>query len=169
MNRKSAVIALVLVAAAPAAAFEVPQNRQEFVEAVLAGKGATAAETFTVDQPLHKIYDVLAERANTCLDVTVSRTAYVGYVEHSSSDFNPTVRLAGKDRAEFTLQVIHNPRGVGATPPPNGLYIMAADLRSIDGNSTEIALYRPTIGFKKIVQSVKLWFTGDAAACPKLR
>ncbi len=114
------------------------------------------------------MYAVLKERATACLDVEVKRTAYVGYVERSSSDYTPTVRRVGKDRAEFTLQVAHNPRGVGHTPPPGGLFMMAADLRSI-GGGTEIVLYRPKIGVKKIVASLKEWFAADPAPCPKLR
>ncbi len=171
MNPKLPAIALVLALApfAPAGAIEVPQTRQEFVQAVAAGRGASTVETLNVDQPLHSVYALLQERANTCLDVEVRRTAYVGYVERSSSDYNPTLRLVGKDRAEFTLQVAHNPRGVGHTPPPGGLFMMAADLRSIDGVRTEIVLYRSTMGVKKLVASLKQWFAGDPAPCPKLR
>ncbi len=171
MNRDLAAIALVLALApiAPAAAIEVPQTRQEFVQAVAAGRGATAVETLKVDQPLRRVYALLQEKAKTCLDVEVRRTTYVGYTERSSSGYNPTVRLVGKDRAEFTLQVAHNPRGVGHTAPPGGLFIMAADLRSIDGGHTEIVLYRPTMGVKKIVATLKQWFAGDPAPCPKLK
>lgn len=171
MNRKLSPIAVVLALApfAPVAAIDVPQTRREFVEAVAAGKGPTTVETLDIDQPFHKVYDLLQERANTCLDVVVHRTAQVGYVERSSSDYNPTVRLVGTDRAEFTLQVTHTPRGAGHTPPPGGLFMMAADLRSIDGDRTEVVLYRPTIGVGKIVASLKKWFAGDTAPCPKLR
>jgi hypothetical protein len=171
VNPKLPAIVLVVALAplAQAAAIEVPQTRQEFVQAVADGRGATAVETLTVDQPLHRVYALLQEKATTCLDVEVRRTAHVGYVERSSSDYNPTLRLAGKDRAEFTLQVAHNPRGVGHTPPPGGLFLMAANLRSIDGGRTEIVLYRPTMGVKKIVASLKQWFAGDPAPCPKLK
>ena len=170
MKTKLSAIALVLVCApfAPASAIDVPQTRQEFVKAVEDGRGATTVETISTDQPLDTIYAVLQERAKTCLDVNVQRTAYVGYVERSSSDYNPTVRRVGNDRAEFTLQVAHNPRGVGHTPPPGGLFMMAADLRSA-GNGTEIVLYRSTMGVKKLVASLKDWFAGEASPCPKLR
>lgn len=171
MNPKHVSIALLLALMpfAPAAAIDVPQTRREFVKAVSDGRGATAVEKLEVDQPLHKVHALLKEKANACLDVKVQRTAYVGYVERSSSDYNPTVRLVGKDRAEFTLQVVHNPRGVGHTPPAGGLYMMAADLRSIGGGRTEIVLYRPTMGVKKIVASLKDWFAGDPSPCPKLK
>ena len=171
MSTKLPAIALILAPAlfSPAAAIDVPQTRQEFIEAVAAGRGATTVEKLVVDQPLNKVYPVLEERAGACLDVKVQRTAYVGYVERSSSDYNPTLRLVGKDRAEFTLQVAHNPRGVGHTPPPGGLFMMAADLRSVDGDSTEIVFYRSTMGVKKLVASLKEWFAAEPSACPKLR
>jgi hypothetical protein len=170
VNTKHLAIPLVLtlVAVAPAAAIWVPQTRPEFVKAVTDGKGATAMETIHSDQPLRRVYELLQEKVNTCLDKKVQRTAYVGYVERSSTDYNPTLRLVGKDRVEFTLQVEHNPRGVGAKPPAGGLYYMAADLRSV-GGGTEIVLYRPTMGEKKIVASLKEWFAGDPAPCPKLK
>ncbi len=170
VNPKLPAIALVLTLAslAPAAMIDVPQTRQEFVQAVVSGEGAPV-ETFSTDQPLDKVFAILAERTTTCLDVETKRTAYVGYWERSSSDYTPTLRRVGKNRAEFTLQVQHNPRGVGHDPPPGGLFMMAADLRSIDGGRTEIVLYRPNIGVKKIVASLKEWFEGDPAACPKLR
>lgn len=172
-QRPTAIAALaalaLLVTSASAALIDVPQNRQEFVKAVSDGRGATAMETLTSDQPIDKVFAVLAEKVNTCLDVTVERTAYVGYVERSSSDYTPTLRRVGKDRAEFTLQVAHNPRGVGHNPPAGGLYYMAADLRAIDGNRTEIVLYRPTMGVKKIVASLKQWFDAEPAPCPKLK
>jgi hypothetical protein len=66
------------------------------------------------------------------------------------------------------LQVIHRPRGIGHTPPPGGLYVMAADLRSLGQGKTEIVLYRPTIGFKKITKSFIQWSSDEIDECPKL-
>lgn len=101
--------------------------------------------------------------------MVVNRRANVGgYVEVSSSDYNPTLRMAGSGRAEFTLQVVHRPRGVGHTPPPGGLYTMAADIRSLGAGRTEVVLYRPTMGFKKTTNTFKQWAAGENAACPKL-
>ena len=158
----------VLVAAFPALAIDVPQTREEFVKAISDGRGAEV-ETLEIDRGLDDVYVVLEERAKTCLDVQVTRTANVGYVERSSSDYNPTVRRVARDRAEFTLQVAHNPRGVGHTPPAGGLYMIAVDLRSIDENHTEAVVYRPKIGAGKVTDSLKQWVAGSASECPKLR
>lgn len=170
MSSKLPALAFLAVTAsvAPSAAIDVPQSRDEFVKAVEDGRGA-AVETITIDRSLDAVYPVLEERAKTCLDVQVNRTGYVGYVERSSSDYNPTVRRVAGDKAEFTLQVAHNPRGVGHTPPAGGLYMMAADLRSIDANHTQVILYRPKIGTGKITDSLKRWVAGESSDCPKLR
>jgi len=169
MNTKMSVLALfTALAATPVAlAIDVPQTRQEFVEAVVAKKAVV--ETLRAGQPLDKVISVLEERAGACLDVKVERTANVGYVEHSSSTYHPTVRRIDDGRAEFTLQVEHFPRGVGHTPPPGGLFMLAADLKSVDDGHTEVVLYRPKIGGGKIAESLKQWLSGDPAPCPKLR
>jgi hypothetical protein len=161
-------VVVALASAAPAAMIDVPQTRQEFVQAVESGKGAEV-ETLRIDQPLDRVFAVLEERTSACLDVQVKRTGYVGYVERSSSTYHPTLRRIGMDRVEFTLQVEHNPRGVGHVPPPGGLFMMAADLQSIDDAHTEVVLYQPKIGVKKITESLMRWFAADPAPCPKLR
>ena len=160
---------VLLSAASSARAIDVPQTREAFVAAVAGGAGMTKVETILSDRPLDAIYALLEEKTAACLDAKVNRTAYVGYVERSSTDYNPSLRRVAQDRAEFTLQVEHNPRGVGATPPAGGLYFMAADLRSIDAGHTEIVLYRPSMGVKGIVESLKEWFDGEPSPCPKLK
>lgn len=163
------ILLLIMAATLPATAIDVPQSRQEFVVAVSAGARGSATETLVTDKGFGEVYGLLKERTAACLDVVVNRRANVGgYVEVSSSDYNPTLRLIGRNRAEFALQVVHRPRGVGHKPPPGGLYIMAADIRGMGPGRTEIVLYRPTIGFKKITNAVKQWAAGESAACPKM-
>jgi hypothetical protein len=167
---KQAGVAFALILASGGieiAAIDVPQNRREFVAAATSGKGATV-EKVVADKGFEKIYSLLREKISGCLDVTVNRRANVGYVEVSSSDYNPTLRRVGGNRAEFALQVVHRPRGVGHTPPPGGLYIMAADLRSLGANRAEVTVYRPNIGFKKIARALMQWAAGEDADCPKM-
>lgn len=163
-------VALLAAWPGPARAIDVPQNRQEFVEAVAAGAGATKMESFVVERGIEAVYAILEPRATSCLDVEVRRSGWVGtHVEVSSSDYNPHVRRVAAGRAEFTLQVQHRPRGVGHTPPAGGLYIMAADLESQGQGRTAVTLYRPTIGFKPIYKTVTRWLMGEDEDCPKLR
>jgi hypothetical protein len=169
--RPAALIGLAafLMLAPPAGAIQVPQTREEFVREVAEGARGAKMETVVVERGFDEVYRTLEARTAPCLDVEVRRSANVGYWERSSSDYNPTLRRLGPDRAEFTLQVVHRPRGVGHTPPPGGLYIMAADLKRAGGSRTEIVLYRPTIGFKNIARSFMEWAEGGDTDCPKLK
>lgn len=151
-------------------AIQVPQSRTEFIEAVAAGRGPTKVETVTVDRSLDDVVATLEQKSAECLDVVVKRSGYVGtHMEVSSSDYNPTLERIDADSAAFALQVEHRPRGVGHKPPPGGLYVMAADLTAIDEHRSEIVLYRPTMGFKKIAVSFKGWLDGSNEGCPKLK
>ena len=151
-------------------AIQVPQTRTEFVESVAAGKGPTKVETVTVDRSLDEVLATLEEKSAECLDVVVERSGYVGtHMEVSSSDYNPTLERIDDDSAEFSLQVEHRPRGVGHKPPPGGLYLMAADITALGDDRSEIVLYRPTLGFKKIAASFRSWVEGSAAGCPRMK
>jgi hypothetical protein len=171
MKTRTPVFALVLtlVLIAPVAAIWVPQTRREFVQAVSEGKGATRMETMTAERGFDQVYALLQRKSSACLDREVRRSAYVGYHEVSSSDYNPTLKRVGGNRAEFALQVVHRPRAVGSSPPPGGLYIMAADLKAVAKDRTEVVLYIPTIGFKNISKTLRLWAAGEDADCPKLK
>lgn len=162
-------LAALLLAAPPVGAIEVPQTREEFVRAVAAGARGVKMETFVVERGFDEVYRALEARTESCLDVEVRRRAFVGYWENSSSDYNPTLTKLGPDQVEFTLQVVHRPRGVGHTPPPGGLYVMAADLKRAGPERTEVVLYRPSMGFKDITKSFLQWAEGRATDCPKLK
>ena len=165
-----AALAGTLLVASPLRAIDVPQNSDEFRHEVAQGARGAKMETRVVDRPFEEVYRSVEARTTPCLDVTVKRSANVGYWERSSSDYTPALRRLGRDRAEFTLQVAHNPRGVGATPPPGGLYLMVADLKRSGPSRTEVVLYSPTIGaFKKIPASFMEWAEGSGTDCPKLR
>ena len=159
----------MLVAISPAGAIDVPQTRQEFVRAVSDGARGAKVESYVVDRGFEEVYATLEARSAPCLDKKVERTAYVGYVEHSSSDYNPTLTKVGPDRAEFALQVVHNPRAIGEKTGPGGLYIFAADLKRVGASRTEVILYRPTIGFKDITRDFREWTETGADECPKLK
>ena len=56
-----------------------------------------------------------------------------------------------------------------AVPPPGGIQVMAADLRSPGKGRTEVVPSRPEMGFKKTMESHKQWSSGENSDCPKMR
>jgi hypothetical protein len=167
---RGSILVLLIALAVPVPAIQVPQTRREFVEAVNAGARSVKKEVFVVEQGFDEVYTTLQRKSTKCLDVQVKRSGFVGnQMEVSSSDYNPTLRKVARGKAEFALQVVHRPSGVGATIPPGGLYVMAADIRSVGNGRTEIVLYRPTMGYKDITRSLRDWAAGEDVDCPKLK
>jgi len=164
------ILVVLIALAVPVPAIQVPQTRREFVEAVAAGARSVKMETFVVERSLDAVYAILQEKSSKCLDVLVKRSGFVGsQMEVSSSDYNPSLRKVGGVKAEFALQVVHRPRGIGPTIPHGGLYVMAADIKSLGKGRTEVVLYRPTMGYKAVTRSLRQWAAGEDADCPKLR
>ena len=164
------ILVVLIALAVPVPAIQIPQTRREFVEAVAGGARSVKMETFVVERSLGEVYAILQKRVMKCLDVEVKRSGFVGnQMEVSSSDYNPTLRKVGADKAELSLQVVHRPRGIGPTIPPGGLYIMAADVRSTGKGRTEVVLYRPTMGYKDLTRTLRQWTAGEDADCPKMK
>src|SRR5262245_22401059 len=147
-----------------------PQTREEFVRSAAAGERGMRMETITVNRGLDAVYRTLAARTRPCLDVKVERAGYVGsQMEVSSLDYEPTLKRFGRDRAEFSLRVIHRARGVGVAPPQGGFHVMAADLKRVDPTHTEVVLYRVAMGSKEITKRFMQWASGKSAECPKMK
>ena len=172
MKTRTLLLGLVVVAAGmgQAAGFNVPQSREEFVKAVTTGARGAAVETLTVDRSVGDIYGTLKKTTSTCLDVTVKRSGFVGgQMESSLSDYNPTLGMIDGNRVEFSLQVVHRPRAIGENAPPGGLYVMVVNIRPLGARRSEVVLYRPTIGYKKVVTEFKQWVAGEDTGCPKMK
>jgi hypothetical protein len=157
-------------AAAPGSVHAAPQTREEFVRSATAGERGMRMETLTVNRGFEAVYRTLAARTRPCLDVKVERAGYSGsQMEVSSLDYDPSLKRFGRDRAEFSLRVIHRARGVAVAPPQGGFHVMAADLRRAGPNRTEVVLYRTAMGSKEITKRFMQWASGKSAECPKMK
>src|SRR5262245_25381787 len=115
-------LGLLFLLATPLLALNVPQTRAEFVSAVASGARGVRMEKFTIERSFDEVYRSLESRCSPCLDVEVRRSGMVGgTMEVSSSDYNPTLKRVSRDRAEFSLQVVHRPRAIGEVTGPGGL------------------------------------------------
>ncbi len=84
------------------------------------------------------------------------------------TDYTPTVHVSA-DKAELHLQQHHVQGVLNITEEPDGgYYLMVADAYPIAGGQTQVDLYRPSMGYKVIIQAIKNWATGDNIGCPDL-
>ncbi len=147
----------------------MPQTREAFRAAVANGAFSAKAESFGVNKGFQQAVKHLSAKTDACLNKVVKRSMMKGiYQEHSQSTYRATVQTPEANRAEFTMQVMHNPRGVGADPPPGGYYLMVADIKAVSANSFQVNLYRPTLGHGDTADAVRNWLNGKDDACPKL-
>lgn len=111
------------------ACVQMPQTREEFRAAVAKGAFSAKAESFAVNKNFKQAVTHLSAKTDACLNKVVERSMMQGmYQEHTRSTYRAKVKTPTANRAEFTMQVMHNPRGVGADPPPGGFYLMVADI-----------------------------------------
>ncbi|MGH2393487.1 MAG: hypothetical protein ACRDGH_08340 [Candidatus Limnocylindria bacterium] len=148
---------------------KMPQSREEFRAAVSQGAFSAKAETFVVNRNFTQTVTHLKAKTDACLNREVKRSMVQGlYQEHTRSIYRSSVQTRATNRAEFTMQVTHSPRGVGADAPPGGFYLMVADIEAVSPDNLRINLYRPTLGHGAAVDAVRSWISGRNDACPSL-
>ncbi len=158
-----------IVGLALTACVKMPQTREEFRTAVSQGAFSAKAETFEVKRNFRQVVTHLQAKTSACLNKEVNRSMTQGmYHERSRSTYRASVQTPTTNRAEFTLQVTHQPRGVGADAPPGGFYLMVADIEAVSADTLRVNLYRPTLGHFGAVDAVRNWIHGKDDACPSL-
>src|SRR5262245_42150198 len=152
-----------------AACIQQPQTREEFRAAVSNGAFSAKTEQFMINKSFKQAVPLLTAKTDTCLNKVVERHMMQGmYQEHTRSTYRAMVVTPAANRAELTMQVMHNPRGVGPAPPPGGYYLLAADIEEATPNSIRVSLYRPTLGHGDTVDAIRSWLNGKDDACPRL-
>ena len=169
MNRgrcSGVVLALLLT---PACAGKIPLTRTELVAGARQGEWSMHVEPIDVPLSFQRVLARFEEKVGECLDTTVDRTGMVGgQVEVASTTYTPKLTKTAEGRAEFSLQILHRPRGLGPDPPPGGYFLMAADIEALGAEQTRVVTYEPTMGHSEIVAAVREWAKGEDAPCPEL-
>jgi hypothetical protein len=84
------------------------------------------------------------------------------------TDYKPTVHVSAA-RAELHLQQHHKQGVLNVTEEPDGGYfLLVADAYPIADGQTQVDLYRPSMGYKVLLQAIRNWSTGDNIGCPDL-
>ena len=144
-----------------------PQNAQEFREAV-PGAFLAEVETFEVKRPLGKVAKTFQKKAPQCLQVAV-QTTETGYMHHMSytTTYTPTVVING-DRAELHLQQ-HVDNTVKVTEEPeDGYYLLVADATPVNESTPRIDIYRPSVGYDVLFESIRGWASGNNLGGPDM-
>lgn len=148
---------------------KMPQNPEEFRQAISAGAFMTKVESYEVNRSVTDIGKTFKKYAPKCLDVRIettsqTRTSY----QYIVTKYTPTV-IANKNRAELHVQEKHE-KGVMAVyeEPEAGHYLLVLDATPISKNKSKVDFYGPKMGFNTMITAVKNWTEGKNLGCPDL-
>ena len=145
-----------------------PQTAAEFRQ-VAPGATFGTHDSFVVNRNFDDVARTFEKQAYKCLDQRIRMTES-GHMYHHVvvTKYTPTVQVS-ENTAELHLQYVHE-QGVLAVSeiPEKGYYLMVADATRMDANTTQIDMYRPTIGHDAVVRAVKGWATGENVGCPDM-
>ena len=132
------------------------------------GAGMTEYDDPVVDASLATIHKRMQTYANKCL--TGERwgsqmTQYAGVRPVLSGTAYSSVEMKG-NTGMLTFQFEYAQKGVGASFPENGMYMLAANYTAVDKNKTKFNVYG--MARHKLVDITVNWAKGEKAKCPKI-
>ncbi len=146
----------------------MPQTADEF-RTELPGAFLGEVEKFQVNRSYTDVGKSFQKMAPQCLDVRIkstsqSSTSYSVVV----TKWNPTV-IINEQKAELHIQQLHEQGVLNVYEvPPKGYYMMVVDAVPVGKNSSEIIMYRSSVGNKALIKAIKGWAAGDKTGCPDL-
>ncbi len=168
MNKLTNVLTAITALALAGCVTSHPQTAQEFREAV-PGAFMAKVESFEVERPFAEVAEAFQSRAPGCLTGRVKTTSQTNMsYQVIVTAYTPTVHVSA-ERAEIHLQQHHEQGVLKVTEEPaDGYYLLVTDAYPIDSARTRIDMYRPSMGYKPIIEAIKGWATGDNMGCPDL-
>ena len=146
----------------------MPQTADEFRKE-LPDAFMGEVEKFQVNRSYADVGRSFQKMAPQCLDVRIkstsqSSTSYSVVV----TKWNPTVKI-NDQKAELHIQQLHEQGVLNVYEvPENGNYMMVVDAIPMGKNSSEVVMYRSSVGNKALIRAIKGWAAGEKIGCPDL-
>jgi len=168
MNHLTNIISACMVLILTGCVTSHPQSAQEFREAV-PGAFLAEVESFEVERPFAEVAEAFQSKAPACLTGRIKTTSQTNMsYQVIVTAYTPTVQVS-PERAEIHLQQHHEKGVLKVTEEPeDGYYLLVTDAYPIDASRTRVEMYRPSMGYKPIIEAIKGWATGDNMGCPDL-
>jgi hypothetical protein len=146
----------------------MPQTADEFRQEV-PGAFMGMVEKFEVDRSYTEVGKSFQKMAPQCLDVRIKTTSQTNMsYQVIVTKWNPTVKITDQ-RAELHIQQLHEKGVLNVYEVPDkGYYTMVIDAIPVGKNSSQIVMYRSSVGNKALVKAIKGWATGKNIGCPDL-
>ncbi len=162
---------VVAAAAALTGCGSQPRTADDLRMAVKKDAMFTSHDEFVVNKPFRQVSDNMKKKWTSCLDTSANVRVYRGNGMYAIEThvYKPTVLVKGT-HAELALQ--HKVTGGGTiqvgSPPPDGFYIIVADIDAASGSTTRINLQKQTTGHGDVMKIAREWAEGSTTACPDM-
>jgi len=146
----------------------MPQTADEFRTEV---PGAFMGEVvkFEVNRSYTDIGKSFQKMAPKCLDVRIKTTSQTNMsYQVIVTKWNPTVKIS-KQKAELHIQQVHEKGVLNVYEvPEKGYYRMVVDAIPTGKNSSQVVMYRASVGNKTLNKAILGWANGENIGCPDL-
>jgi len=146
----------------------MPQTAEEFRTEV---PGAFMGEVvkFDVKRSYTDIGKTFQKMAPKCLDVRIKTTSQTNMsYQVIVTKWNPTVKISDK-KAELHIQQVHEKGVLNVHEvPEKGYYRMVVDAIPTGKNSSQVVMYRASVGNKTLNKAILGWAAGENIGCPDL-
>jgi hypothetical protein len=146
----------------------MPQTADEFRKE-LPGAFLGEVEKFQVNRSYTEVGKSFQKMAPQCLDVRIKTTSQTNTsYQVIVTKWNPTVKI-NEQKAELHIQQLHEQGVLNVYEVPDkGYYMMVVDAVPLGENSSEVIMYRSSIGNAALIKAIKGWAAGDKIGCPDL-
>jgi len=146
----------------------MPQTADKFRQE-LPGAFMGEVEKFKVNRAYTDIGKSFQQMAPQCLDVRIKTTSQTNMsYQVIVTKWNPTVKISDQ-RAELHIQQLHEKGVLNIYEVPDkGYYMMVVDAIPLGKNSSEVVMYRSSVGNKALIKAIKGWAAGKDIGCPDL-
>jgi hypothetical protein len=152
-------------------ALQQSRTADELRNNVRNGSTFTNRDVFEVKKPYRQVSDTVRKKWLECLDSTTSHTfRRDGNTFGTQTDIYKPKAAVTERRTELTLQ--HRVKGKGITqvggPPPEGFFIIVADVYPVDKGAARVEVQKHMPGFEGVMKAIRNWAEGTNMACPDL-
>jgi hypothetical protein len=146
----------------------MPQTADEF-RTELPGAFLGEVEKFDVSRSYTDIGKSFQKMAPKCLDVRIKTTSQTNTsYQVIVTKWNPTVKITDQ-KAELHIQQLHEQGVLNVYEvPEKGYYTMVVDAIPTGKKTSQVVMYRASVGNKTLNKAIRGWARGENIGCPNL-
>lgn len=153
----------------------VAKDPIEYRQQITQSPGArNKIEKYQVNRSFSAITSTLQKKSKECLNYSFDRNFSYAMSGATGSNvshitYKPKI-ITSKIKTELYVQMnITGDVYLSYTPPKDGVYILVADITSVENNKSQVDLYYNPYKAEILPTAIKSWIKGNDTGCPDLQ